>query len=100
MVVVALNGGLGVLETDVVKPGKRRSVNVSDAVIRDKKQLLCREVGEGGRVDSGQCLQIDTSSSLYLEQNFRRTFGTKKSICVCVCVCVCGSLTSFPGYLK
>ena len=53
MVVVAFNSGPGVLETDVVKPGKRRSVDVSDAVIRDKKQLLCRE---GRRRKSGQSL--------------------------------------------
>ena len=40
VVVVALDGGIGLLETDVVKPGKGGSVDVRDPMVRDKKQLL------------------------------------------------------------
>ena len=40
MVVVSLDGGIGLLETNVVKPGKRGSVDVCDPMVRDKKQFL------------------------------------------------------------
>ena len=44
MVVVAFNGGLGLLETDVVEPCKRGSVDVSDVVVRNQEQLLQQHI--------------------------------------------------------
>ena len=41
MVVVALNGGLGLLEADVVEPSKRGAADVRDTVVRNEEQLLC-----------------------------------------------------------
>ena len=44
VVVVAFNGGLGLLETDVVEPCERGSVDVSDVVVGHQEQLLQQHI--------------------------------------------------------
>lgn len=50
MVIVSLNSGRGLLETDIIEAGKRGSADVFDSVIWDQKLLLLeQEAGVLGR---------------------------------------------------
>lgn len=43
MVIVPLNSGRGLLETDIIEAGKRGSADVFDSVIWDQKLLLLEQ---------------------------------------------------------
>ena len=45
VVVISIDGPLCVLKANVVKAGKRCSIDVSDFVVWDQKQFLCVVVG-------------------------------------------------------
>lgn len=68
MVIVPLNRGRGLLETDIIEAGKRGAADVFDSVIWDQKLLLLEQENTAGVLgrgsDRGDKRQVIFSANL------------------------------------
>ena len=65
MVVVALNGSFGLLETYVVEPSKGGSTNISDTMVRNQEELLREGRGENGWISRNKWTKYVEGGELY-----------------------------------